>query len=334
MAALACRPVDRPPLWLMRQAGRSLPEYRALKERHTFLELVREPDLATEVTLQPVRRFGFDAAILFSDILVVPEAMGQAYRFREAGGIEMDFAVRTITDVNRLDPRGVREKLDYGARALRSIRKELAGRTALLGFAGAPWTLANFMAEGGSAPAWVGAMRLFREDSKAYGRLMEKLCDAVVEYLELQIEAGADAVQIFDTLGHLLPVGDYEEASGRWITEIVGRLERKAPVIVFAKGVNDCWPVLLKTGANAFSVDASVSLPQLRAELPANVAVQGNLAPELLLDTPERVADATRELLVSMRGARGHIANLGHGVLADARLDSIGALAETVRTFS
>ena len=177
----------------MRQAGRALPEYRQLKEKYSFLELVQTPELAAEVTLQPVRRFGFDAAILFSDILVIPEAMGQPYRFRDTGGIAMDFAVRSLADIEKLSAAQVCEKLSYVDKALRILRKELGDRTALLGFAGSPWTLATFMMEGGSAEKYTRALNLFRKEPKTFSALMEKLTAAVTAYLEMQIEAGVDA---------------------------------------------------------------------------------------------------------------------------------------------
>ncbi len=331
--ACHCRPVDRPPMWLMRQAGRALPEYRALKQEWSFLELVQTPELAAEVTLQPVRRFGFDAAILFSDILVVPEAMGQGYRFREGGGIEMDFALDSATDLERLEDGAIRERLDYVARALPLIKRELGGRTALLGFAGSPWTLANFMLEGGSAKHYVKAEALFYSDPPLFARLMEKLTRAVTEFLRLQIEAGVDAVQIFDSLGGLLPDDAFAMASAWWMEEIIASLPRETPVIVFAKGANGNWPALIRTRASVLGVDWTVPLAGVKAELPANMGVQGNLDPALLTTTPALVARETERILESMRGYDGHIFNLGHGVPPDARLENIEALANTVRNF-
>ena len=196
--------VTRPPIWLMRQAGRSLPEYRKLKEKHTFLELVQSPDLATEVTLQPLRRFPLDAAILFSDILVVPEALGQPYGFTDGNGIRMEFTIRNRQDIERLETTGLRERLAYSQMALHQIKRELDGQHALLGFAGSPWTLANYMIGGNSQDTTL-ARRLYHEDTDLFVSLMEKLTDAVTDYLEMQIEAGADAVQIFDSMGGCLP---------------------------------------------------------------------------------------------------------------------------------
>src|SRR6266702_5391270 len=196
--ACHCRSVDYPPVWLMRQAGRALPEYRALKQKYSFLELVQTPDLAAEVTLQPIQRFDFDAAILFSDILIAAEGLGQAYRFRDEGGIEMDFLLKSSGDIQRLEVEAVAERLQYVAGALNLIKSDLSGRTALIGFAGSPWTLANFMLEGGGVKEYSKAKALFYSDPKLFSRLMEKLTQAIAGFLQLQIDAGVDAVQIFD----------------------------------------------------------------------------------------------------------------------------------------
>ena len=365
--ACRCRVVDRPPVWLMRQAGRALPEYRQLKEKHSFLELVQTPELAAEVTLQPIRRFGFDAAILFSDILVIPEAMGQSYRFRETGGMVMDFAVRTRADIERLSVGQVAERLAYVDRALRRLRRELGDQTALIGFAGSPWTLATFMMEGGSAEKHTRALELFHEDRKTFYALAEKLTVAITAYLQMQINAGVDALQIFDSHGGLLAPKDFPEASGRWMKEIITALgapstasAREAgvqasacsentlkrelqhadseigapPVIVFSLGTHGNWDDLLATGADVLGIDWRFSLADARRRLPADIGLQGNLAPALLSDaTPEVVARETRAVLETMRGRNGHIFNLGHGVPPDAKLENIAALVETVRAF-
>jgi len=352
--ACHCRAVDRPPVWLMRQAGRALPEYRKLKETRTFVELVQTPELAAEVTLQPVRRFGFDAAILFSDILVIPEAMGQSYRFRETGGLVMDFAVRTKADVERLSVERVTERLAYVDRALRLLRKELGDQTALIGFSGSPWTLATFMMEGGSAGNYTRALNLFREDRETFHVLAEKLTAAITAYLQMQINAGVDVLQIFDSHGGQLAPADFQEASGRWMRDIIGRLGAPnsdsartpanakgadseigaPPVIVFSLGTHGNWDDLLATGANVLGIDLHFSLAQARRLLPADIALQGNLSPALLSDaTPEVVVRETRAVLEAMRGRNGHIFNLGHGVPPDAKLENIAALVETVRNF-
>jgi len=352
LAACRCHAVDRPPVWLMRQAGRALPEYRKLKEKHTFLQLVQTPELAAEVTLQPVRRFGFDAAILFSDILVIPEAMGQPYRFRETGGIGMDFKIQSAADIERLSVEHVCEKLSYVAAALKILRKELGDQTALIGFSGSPWTLATFMMEGGSAEKFTRAKALFDSDRKTFFALMEKLAAAVTAYLQMQIAAGADALQIFDSHGGLLPAAEFQEASGRWIREIISQLQGRAgsplpavgahgvtrptdiPVIVFSLGAHNNWNDLAATGANVLGIDWKFSLAGARKVLPENIGIQGNLNPALLAGaTPETVAAETNRLLAEMRGRSGYIFNLGHGVPPDAKLENIAALVESVKIF-
>ena len=337
LAACRCQPVDRPPVWLMRQAGRALPEYRALKQKHPFLELVQTPGLAAEVTLQPVRRFGFDAAILFSDILVVPEALGQPYRFRETGGIAMDFVVRSKSDIERLSVERVCERLSYVDQALRLLRKELGDQTALIGFAGSPWTLATFMLEGGSARKYARALALFREDRETFNLLAEKLTAGVTAYLQMQIAAGVDALQIFDSHGGLLAPQDFPEASGRWMGHIISALRTPhsaLPIIAFSLGTHGNWSDLVATGTNVIGVDWQFSLAEARELIPESVALQGNLAPSLLSDaTPDVVARETRAVLETMRGRPGHIFNLGHGVPPDAKLENTAALVETVRGY-
>ena len=331
--ACHCRPVDRPPVWLMRQAGRALPEYRALKARHSFVELVQTPELAAEVTLQPIRRFGFDAAVLFSDILVAAEGLGQHYRFRDQGGIELDFAVRTAGDIERLDESGVAERLAYLGQAVRRLRGELGQITALVGFAGSPWTLANFMMEGGSADSYGRAKRMFFEDRSLFDRLLARITRAVAEVLRLQIEAGADAVQVFDSLGELLPASAYAEASGRWIRQLIDEVGSSVPVIVFLRGAPAAIDLLASSGARVVSVDWRQDLRKLRDRLPEKLALQGNLDPAILTMTPEIVAAESRRLLESMRGTNGYIFNLGHGLSPESTLGNIEALVTTVRQF-
>ena len=321
-------------MWLMRQAGRALPEYRALKEKHTFLELVQTPELAAEVTLQPVRRFGFDAAILFSDILVLAEGLGQPYQFRERGGIEMDFLLSCPADIERLEMERVTERLQYVAKALPLIRNELGAQTALIGFAGSPWTLANFMIQGGGVKEYTKAKAWFYADPTSFARLMEKLTQAVTSFLQLQINSGVDALQIFDSLGGALSDGSFWPASGIWVKQIVEALRGQVPVIVFSKGVHGNWADLVATGAQVLGVDWNASLAAVRAALPSSTGVQGNLDPFLLTTTPDSVAAETKRILREMKGLPGHIFNLGHGVPPDARLENIATLVETVRDFS
>jgi uroporphyrinogen decarboxylase len=324
--------VDRPPVWLMRQAGRVLPEYRALKEKHSFLELVRTPELAAEVTLQPISRFGFDAAIIFSDILVVPEALGQPYEFQEGGGIVME-PLRTAAEIDQLDASAVTGRLAYVPAAQRLVRDSLQSGTALIGFAGSPWTLANFMLEGGGAKEYGKAKALFHADRRLFGHLIEKLTAAVTTYLQMQIDAGVDALQIFDSLGGILPDHHFVEGSARWMTEIITRLKKQVPIIVFSKGTHGNWNELVDTGAQIIGVDWTVRLAEVRARLPESVGVQGNLDPFLLHTTPELVAAETLHILKEMRGSLGHIFNLGHGVPPGAKLENLASLVDTVKRF-
>lgn len=330
--ACRCGAVDHPPVWLMRQAGRALPEYRALKEKHTFLELVQTPELAAEVTLQPIRRFDFDAAILFSDILVLCEGLGQPYQFREGGGIRMEFLIEGKADIDRLEVKAVNERLQYVAKALPLIKSALGGRTALIGFAGSPWTLANFMVEGGGVREYTKAKALFYSQPVLFGRLMEKLTEAIAGFLQLQIDAGAEAVQIFDSLGGELSDGNFGPASGIWMKRIVAALRGQVPVIVFGRGVHGNWNELAATGADVLGVDWNDRLADVKARLPRGIAVQGNLDPFLLTTTPQAVKAETARILREMRSVAGHIFNLGHGVPPNAKLENIQALVDTVRT--
>ncbi|MFA5264211.1 MAG: uroporphyrinogen decarboxylase [Opitutaceae bacterium] len=334
LAACACQPLSRPPIWVMRQAGRYLPEYRELKARSSFLEMVRTPELATEATLQPLRRFALDAAILFSDILVIPEALGQGYRFREEGGIAMDFTIETRAQIDGLaGPDAIPEKLSYVMEALAMLKREIAYKHALLGFGGSPWTLATYMVEGGSSEDFLRIKSLFYQDRPTFEALMTRLTHALIAYFMAQIRAGADAIQIFDSWGGIISGNDYEAASLRWIREIVAALPQGFPVILYAKGtaahLNDqCF-----TGARVLSVDSTVHLRTARDLMPASIALQGNLDPVLLNLTPEIVRTEATRILESMNGCPGHIFNLGHGILPQAKIECMEALVDTVTTW-
>ncbi|HWL14472.1 MAG TPA: uroporphyrinogen decarboxylase [Opitutus sp.] len=341
LSACACQPLERPPLWIMRQAGRYLPEYRALKAKSSFLEMVRTPALATEVTLQPLRRFALDAAILFSDILVIPEALGQGYRFRDQGGIAMEFRLETRAQIDALAaPDAVPERLNYVAETLALLKKELAGEKALLGFGGSPWTLATYMVEGGSSDEFERIKHLFYTDRPAFDALLGKLTAALIAYFQMQIRAGADAIQIFDSWGGIVAGADYEAASLKWIREIVAALPRDFPVILYAKGTAPHHAAQATSGVRVLSVDWTSDLSTLARQLRAApsagrppIALQGNLDPVLLNTTPEIVRHETRRLLESMRGIPGHIFNLGHGIMPQAKIECMEALVDTVTTF-
>jgi len=345
LAACACQPLSRPPLWVMRQAGRYLPEYRALKGKHSFLQMVRTPELALEVTLQPLHRFpGLDAAILFSDILVIPEALGQPYAFRNTGGIAMAHRLDSRTAVDALaPPEAIEEKLGYVFDALRLIRRELdsndtenpVGPKALLGFGGSPWTLASYMVEGGSSEDFARIKSLFYADRPLFDALLAKLTAALIRYFTLQIAAGADAIQIFDSWGGIIAGPDYEAASLRWIREIIAALPPEFPVILYAKGGTPQLDSQARSGARVLSVDWTADLAKVRRTLPPTIAVQGNLDPVLMQTTPEIVTREASRLLDSMRGlAPGHIFNLGHGITPQAKLECVHALVDTVTGYN
>ncbi len=330
LAAAACQPLDRPPIWVMRQAGRYLPEYRALKAKSSFLEMVRTPELAAEVTLQPLRRFALDAAIIFSDILVVPEALGQGYKFRDEGGIAMEFRLENRAQLDRLNVTGVAERLDYMAQSLARVKKELKGEKALLGFGGSPWTLATYMIEGGSSEDFSRIKELFFTDRPFFDALMEKLTAAVIEFFRMQIRAGADAIQIFDSWGGIIAGQDYEAASLRWMRQIIQAMPKDFPVILYAKGCPMQLTDMAFTGAKVLGVDWTVDLGVVRRLVPDNVALQGNLDPVLMNTTPEIVRREATRLLETMRGTKGHIFNLGHGIMPSAKVENMQALVDTV----
>jgi uroporphyrinogen decarboxylase len=333
LRACTCQPVDRPPIWMMRQAGRSLPEYRALKNERKFTELVQNPESAAEVTLQPIRRFGYDAAVIFSDILVIAEAMGQKYELLEQGGVKMDFELNSKADVDRLDPSAVLDHIAYTPEAIKLVRNELGDERAIIGFAGSPWTLASFMVEGGSSRENTRSRAMLYNEPKLFYTLLEKITEASIIYLKAQIEAGADVIQIFDSQGGTLAPNMFWKISGLWMQQIVDAIGGKVPTIVFARNVHHNWKEVVQTGANALGIDWSIQLSDVCKKLPSDVAVQGNLDPALLQAKPEAAAAETQRILEEMRGRDGFIFNLGHGVPPEADIEAIQAVADTVQNF-
>jgi len=332
LAACRCQPVDQTPVWMMRQAGRFLPEYRELRQKHDFLNLVRTPELAREVTLQPLRRFPLDAAILFSDILVIPEALGQPYSFRDRGGIALDFALEQSSDLKRLQVPGAVDRLSYVFDAIRLLRSELGNDKALLGFGGSPWTLACYMIAGGSDPNCLPARRLFRLDPVFLSELLSLLSDLLAEYFLRKIEAGVDAIQIFDSWAALCPTIDYQEMSLKWIQRIIDQLPRDFPVIVFAKGMAHRWQDIQKAGATVVSCDWTTPVADFRkAWHEAGLAWQGNLDPVVLTTDRETVIRETKRVLDLNQGLPGHIFNLGHGMIPQALPELVPDLCETIR---
>ena len=331
LRACRCEKVDRPPIWVMRQAGRHLPEYRELTESYSFHELVKTPALAAEVTLQPVRRYDMDAAIIFSDILVIPEALGQPYSFRAEGGIAMESAIRTDSDIDRLATGGICDHLSYVANSIATVRRELGDDKALIGFGGAPWTIATYMVEGGSSRDYRHAKELFFAHRDRFERLMEKITEATIEYFRLQIEAGADALQIFDSWGGVLGPDIFWDASAKWILRIVEAIDERVPIIVYSKGSHDKLDLLVKTKPQILGVSWTTSLRDIRTQLPPGIGVQGNLDPVLMNTSPDLVVNATETLLDEMKDLPGFIFNLGHGVSPHAKPEVVKAMVDTVR---
>jgi uroporphyrinogen decarboxylase len=330
LAAANCQPVDRPPIWLMRQAGRYLPEYRELKAKHDFVTMVRTPELAAEVTLQPLRRFPLDAAIIFSDILVIPEALGQGYHFRDQGGIGMDYLLDTPEKIAALDESKVVERLSYVAEALKLTRARMGEDKALLGFCGSPWTLACYMVEGGSAKDFVAIKKMAWDQPEQFEALMQKLTNAIVEYLHMQIDAGADALQIFDSWGAICPANHYDAWSLRWIHHIINELKQRVPVILYAKGMGHKAPDQINTGASILSFDWTINLRRMRGVLNHGIAMQGNLDPVTLTTTPEIVRREAQRVLDQAGRQPGFIFNLGHGMIPSAKIECVEALMEVV----
>jgi uroporphyrinogen decarboxylase len=331
LAALKLQQVDRTPVWFMRQAGRYLPEYRALKEQYTFRHMVQTPDLATEVTLQPIQRFSqIDAAIVFSDILVIPEALGMNYDFREGGGIEMEWAFERSSDLARLDTSGIEQRLEYVYETLGLVHKSLDNQKALLGFAGSPWTLATYMVEGGSSRDFQKIKSLAFANPALFEQLLQMITDAVTAYLLRMSEEGVDAVQIFDSWGSACPGALYESWSLKWIRSIIEKLGDRVPIILFSKGMGAHLKTLSDTGVAVISLDSSMDLGRVANMEGRSFAIQGNLDPITLSLDPEVAAAATRAVLGDSGPIKGHIFNLGHGVLPTAKIESVEAMLETV----
>ncbi|MEQ9824191.1 MAG: uroporphyrinogen decarboxylase [Puniceicoccaceae bacterium] len=329
--ALELKPVDRTPVWFMRQAGRYLPEYRALKSKSDFRTMVQTPDLATEVTLQPLRRFPqIDAAILFSDILVIPEAMGMDYDFRESGGISMDWSFRSDRDLSRLDDGAIEERLAYVFQALAQIRMELGDEKALFGFGGSPWTLATYMVEGGSSKEFANIKAMGFERPDLLEQLLELITSALIRYFRRMQQSGVQAIQIFDSWGSACPGICYESWSLKWIRRIIDEVGQSVPFILFSKGMGAHREAWIRTGARVLSLDSSLKLGDFVNQEGRTHAIQGNLDPLLLSMTPEVVRRATRELLDPAGPIPGHIFNLGHGILPHARIESVESMLEAV----
>jgi len=347
LRALAREPVDRTPVWIMRQAGRYLPEYRATRARAgSFLGLATNPEFACEVTLQPLARFPLDAAILFSDILMIPKAMGVGLRFEEGEGPRIERPVRSAVEIDALPVPDVGQALRFVMDAVALIRRELAGRVPLIGFAGSPWTVATYMIEGGSSRDFPKSKGLLYGDPGALHRLLGKLARATTDYLNAQVASGAQALMIFDTWGGILSPRAYCEFSLAYIKSVVGQLRRerdgaRVPSIVFTKGGGPWLEQIAGIGADVVGLDWTVNLGAARSLVGDRVALQGNLDPNVLFAPPEVVRQQAIAVLDSFGPPKradgtwdGHIFNLGHGISQHTPPEHVSALVEAVHQHS
>ena len=340
LKALLREPVDMTPVWMMRQAGRYLPEYKASRaEAGNFMSLCRNADLACEVTLQPLRRYALDAAILFSDILTIPDAMGLGLSFGAGEGPKFARPIETKAHVDNLpipDPEG---ELQYVMNAVRTIRHELKGEVPLIGFSGSPWTLATYMVEGGSSKAFTKIKKMMYTEPHLLHALLDKLADSVILYLNAQIKAGAQAVMVFDTWGGVLAHRDYQDFSLRYMDKIVDGLireneGRKVPVTLFTKGGGLWLEAVAETGCDAIGLDWTVNLHDARQRVGHKVALQGNMDPSVLYASPARIEQEVQQILADFGQGSGHVFNLGHGIHLDVPTESPKVLVDSVHEFS
>ncbi|PCM42763.1 uroporphyrinogen decarboxylase [Marinobacter sp. ANT_B65] len=336
LRALMRQPVDRTPVWMMRQAGRYLPEYRATREKAgDFLSLCKNTPLACEVTLQPLERFPLDAAILFSDILTIPDALGLGLYFETGEGPKFRHTIRSKADVDALPKIKAETDLDYVMNAVSTIRGALNGRVPLIGFSGSPWTLATYMVEGGSSKDFREAKKLMYGQPEVMHSLLDRLADAVIDYLNGQIKAGAQAIQIFDTWGGVLSSWAYEEFSLRYMKKIVDNLIREndgryIPVILFTKNGGQWLESIADSGADAVGLDWTTDIGNARSRVGDRVALQGNMDPTMLYAPPERIRQEVGDILRRYGSGSGHIFNLGHGITPDVDPEHAKAFIEAV----
>ena len=340
LRALLRQPVDYTPIWMMRQAGRYLPEYRASRSRAgCFMGLCQSPQLACEVTLQPLDRFPLDAAILFSDILTVPDAMGLGLYFTEGEGPHFERPVRTREDVRRLGVPDMTSDLGYVMDAVALIRRELDGRAPLIGFSGSPWTLATYMVEGGGSKTFARSKAMMFDQPALMHELLALVAEAVTQYLNAQVASGAQALMIFDTWGGSLTPRDYREFSLAYMSRIVAGLTREAegrrvPVILFTKGGGQWLEAMAESGCDALGLDWTTDLGDARRRVGQRVALQGNMDPCLLYASPERIRSEVATILASYGAGTGHVFNLGHGIHPDVEPERAAALVAAVHELS
>jgi uroporphyrinogen decarboxylase len=338
--ALLKQPTEYTPIWMMRQAGRYLPEYRAIREQAgSFMALCTNPELACEVTLQPLRRFDFDAAILFSDILTIPDAMGLGLYFTEGEGPKFKNPIQTVADIEKLPIPDPEIELRYVMDAVRLIRKNLEGSVPLIGFSGSPWTLATYMIEGSSSKNFAKIKKMMFNEPALLHKLLDKLAQSVASYLNAQIAAGAQAVMLFDTWGGMLSGEDYKEFSLYYAQQVRSLLKtevdgQRIPTVLFTKGGGQWLEDMAETGYDALGLDWQTDMGQARARVGDKVALQGNLDPLTLYAKPEVITEKVKTILQKYGNGSGHVFNLGHGILPDINPDHVKAMVDSVHEFS
>lgn len=336
--SLQKKTVPRTPVWLMRQAGRYLPEYRQVRARAgDFLSLCKNPAFACEVTLQPLRRFALDAAILFSDILTIPDAMGLGLSFTEGEGPHFSKPIRSLAAIEALPQGSAIDELSYVMDAARLIRQEMPAELPLIGFSGSPWTLASYMVEGGSSRDFKHILKLMYLEPAATHQLLTKLASTIAVYLEQQILAGVNALMVFDTWGGILSTPNYIDFSLQYMGVIVSQLKAKyphVPIVLFTKGGGQWLQAMANTGCDALSLDWTCSLSTARQAVGAQVALQGNLDPAVLLTSPHCIREEVKKILASFGHGTGHVFNLGHGITPDIPPEHVAAMVEAVHEFS
>jgi len=324
--------VERTPIWIMRQAGRYLPEYRAVRAKADFLTMCKTPELAAEVTLQPIDIINVDAAIIFSDILVIPEAMGMHLEMHEGRGPVFPKPIRNEQDANELKNIDPTKDLKYVLDAVSLTKKELNNRVPLIGFSGSPWTLLTYMVEGRGSKNFTEVKKLIYNNPSLAHKILEKLSDVIADYLSAKIESGCNAVQIFDTWGGVLSPNNFLEFSLQYVEKIVSKIKRKdEPVIFFAKGVHHNIDRMASSGADVLGLDWTMDLGNVRKQVGNKVALQGNLDPTILYGNKEYIHQEVKRVLGSFGNGNGHIFNLGHGILPDIDPENVKALVQYVK---
>ncbi len=329
--ALQCKNQSRPPIWLMRQAGRYMPEYRALRAKNTFLQMCHQPELIAEVTQLPIHSFGMDAAILFSDILVIPEALGVGLRFEDGVGPIIERPISDHHAIEKLSNIPMKEALNYVTEGIKLVLPQL--KVPLIGFTGAPFTLASYMIEGGSSRDLRKTKQWLVRDPESFHQLLSKLADCAIEYLNMQIDAGVQALQLFDSWAHFLSHDHFQEFSAAYMQKILKGIKKNVPVILFCRGSSIFANQLASINPAAISLDWQCDLAQVRKNVGNAICLQGNLDPDVLYGSEQTIRKEAQKILQKMKNDPGFIFNLGHGMNPDMSPDAVRALVDTVKSF-